>query len=482
MGFAIANEIGTVMTTNTRQIPESNTSKTLHPRRRVVSLDNRDSVCASDYKEHLTRRIQLAENLCERFALSHLIIGSGSIVRHFQDDLEYPFKASAHFKHWVPLTQSPESYVLFKPGQKPILFVYQPNDIWRAWPGLECADWYIESLLANEFELIQSSDKEDLWQLVRPVHHEQIAFVGPTECVPSDVQIDLVNDARVLAFLNYYRAMKSRYEIGCMTRANLIAAKGHLAARCVFQRGGSGSEIFLAYVDATFSGQTDAPYDPIVAINEDAAILHYQRKSQRLPLEGARSLLIDAGATFAGYASDVTRTYSLKDDAFRQLVGEFDSVQQRLVSAVRPGVSFDTINRESKRAVARFMEDHCLIRTSAESLCETGLIEKFYPHSLGHFIGLQVHDSGIAISDDTGRAVKRLERKLGAGMVLTVEPGLYFIEPHLAELRAGSNASLFNWKEIDRFAPYGGMRVEDNIVVTEFGNRNLTREAFESVN
>ena len=117
---------------------------------------------------------------------------------------------------------------------------------------------------------------------------------------------------------------------------------------------------------------------------------------------------------------------------------------------------------------------------------ETGLSSVFYPHGLGHFLGLQTHDVAGLIDNDAnpiprpeGHPFLRLTRVLEPGNVLTIEPGLYFIEPLLRGWRETGDPSAINWDTVDELAPFGGVRIEDNVAVTKDGCDNLTRRAFE---
>jgi len=123
---------------------------------------------------------------------------------------------------------------------------------------------------------------------------------------------------------------------------------------------------------------------------------------------------------------------------------------------------------------------------SAEAAVESGLSAVFYPHGLGHYLGLQTHDVAGLIADADGTPIPRpeghpflrLTRTLEAGNVLTIEPGLYFIEPLLRKWRENGDVGAIAWDKVEAFAPYGGIRIEDNMVVTDGVPRNLTREAF----
>jgi Xaa-Pro dipeptidase len=139
--------------------------------------------------------------------------------------------------------------------------------------------------------------------------------------------------------------------------------------------------------------------------------------------------------------------------------------------------------------IAGILKDFNIINSSVESAVESGLSAVFYPHGLGHYLGLQTHDVAGLIADADGTPIPRpdghpflrLTRKLEAGNVLTIEPGLYFIEPLLRKWRENGDVAAINWDKVEELAPFGGVRIEDNIVVTDGEPLNLTRGAFAAI-
>jgi Xaa-Pro dipeptidase len=199
-----------------------------------------------------------------------------------------------------------------------------------------------------------------------------------------------------------------------------------------------------------------------------------------------RSLLIDAGAEFLGYAADITRTYSASaTDDFAALIASMDALQLRICDEVKPGVDFVVLHAFTHRQLAALLRDHNLVTCSADEAVSNGITRAFLPHGLGHLLGLQVHDAGGRLADNTGRKREppaqdpflRLTRTLQPGFVTTVEPGLYFI-PSLLKAVLAKHEDKVNRAAIERLVPFGGVRIEDNVEVTADGHRNLTREAF----
>jgi Xaa-Pro dipeptidase len=292
----------------------------------------------------------------------------------------------------------------------------------------------------------------------------------------------------LLAHLEQARCLKSAYELACMREATCIGVAGHLAAERSFREGAAEFDIHLAFLAAVRQAGEELPYPPIIALNEHAATLHYQRRDVRAPPRPL-SLLIDAGAACRGYASDITRTWAMGPGAFASLIDGTHALQQELCAAVAPGADWRELHLRAHWLVARLLREAGVLRCEPQEAVESGVSAVFLPHGLGHLLGIQVHDVGglrpaadaDPIARPPGHPALRLTRRLEPGMVVTVEPGIYFIDSLLAKLRAGPSAGAVNWPLVERLAPFGGIRIEDNVAVTASGHDNLTRTAFADV-
>jgi Xaa-Pro dipeptidase len=297
--------------------------------------------------------------------------------------------------------------------------------------------------------------------------------------------IGAVNPEPLVARLDFDRAAKTPYELACMREASRLGALGHVAAQKAFAAGKSEYDIELAFLEACGLREQELPYNPIIALNAGAAVLHYQVLERRSPLE-RHSMLIDAGADFAGYASDITRTYSNTDADFAKLVSEMDHVQQALCASVHAGVDWRDVHISSHRLVSELLHDSGIINCDADEAVETGLSSVFLPHGLGHLLGLQVHDvgglqkspEGGSIPRPEGHPYLRLTRVLEESFVVTMEPGLYFIDQLLEHARGDHRGAKINWARVDQLRRFGGIRIEDNLAITASGCENLTRDAF----
>jgi Xaa-Pro dipeptidase len=160
-----------------------------------------------------------------------------------------------------------------------------------------------------------------------------------------------------------------------------------------------------------------------------------------------------------------------------------------MCAQVRAGFDYRQLHLDAHLALAGVLRGHGVLRCSAEAAVETGVSSAFFPHGIGHGIGLQVHDVGGFAASDRGDATLpkpeghpflRLTRRLEPGMVVTIEPGVYFIDMLLDDLRAGPHADAVDWGRVERLRPFGGIRIEDDVVCTDDAPVNLTREAFAS--
>jgi Xaa-Pro dipeptidase len=295
-----------------------------------------------------------------------------------------------------------------------------------------------------------------------------------------------VNPPALVAALDLLRTRKTAYEIDCLAEASRRAVRGHKRAAEVFRGGFPTSEldIHLAYLAATEQDDAWTPYKNIVALGAHAATLHYvDYKRQRV--DGDTSLLVDAGARYLGYNSDVTRTHVRGDGApakrFGELLAHLEALQQEIIRRVRPGLAYEDLHDDSHRLLAVALRELGIGRGSADELVDKGVTRALFPHGLGHSLGITVHDVGMKPRPPRPEnKYLRTTAVIEVGQVFTIEPGIYVIDPLLAPLQADARNGLVDWAAIAELRPFGGIRIEDNVLVDTHGTRNLTREAFAS--
>jgi len=430
------------------------------------------------YADHLRVLMQRAGTALERGGFDHLVIPSGTQHAKLFDDQAYPFFVNPQFKAWLPLLRVPHSWIVYTPGQRPKLIFLQPFDYWHAVPDAPSGWW------VAHFDIHIIRTPEQALPLL-PGDAARCAILGEPQSTLGAFAPN--NPEAVVQYLEYHRSYKTPYEVALMRQAQQLAVRGHRAAEAAFRAGASEFAIHMAYCAAVGQDANDLPYGNIIALNEHCAVLHYTELGRTAPAP-SRSFLIDAGADAGGYAADITRTYATDTGSeFQALIDAVDQAQQGMCRAVRAGTDYRQLHIDAHLTLAGILRDFDVLKVSPEAALASGVSAAFFPHGLGHPIGLQVHDvAGFAASDRGGRIERpqghpylRMTRVLEPGMVVTIEPGLYFVDMLLEELRGNGHADAVNWSRVDAFRPYGGIRIEDEVLCTEGEADNLTRPAFE---
>ena len=430
---------------------------------------------AALYPDHVRTRQAKAEAALAAAGFDALVVQSGTPFTYYADDMDAPFRSTPHFAHWVPM-EGPKHLLLVRPGMKPKLVRVSPDDYWYEQAPLGSPYW------AREFELAEVKSEADAWKAVAP--SARTAYVGdsPAEAEKHGVARERINPQALILRLDWDRSLKTPYEVACLEEAERMGARGHVAARAAFLSGASELEIHQVFVGAVGCTDEELPYASIVALDEKGATLHYQRKRA---IRNGKVLLLDAGAKYLGYGSDITRTWTAEScpGEFRDLVRGLDALQQDLCAMVKPGLPYGAIHHAAHVKIGDLLRRAGVLKKGGEEAVKLGLTAPFFPHGVGHFLGIQVHDvagrqkasDGGTVPPPEGHPYLRTTRTIEVDQVFTIEPGFYFIEMLLRPHRSGPKKELFDWGLIDRLAKCGGARIEDNVVVTADGHRNLTR-------
>jgi len=438
-----------------------------------------DSSLDQHYAAHLATLMQRTDRALAQSGFDALVVYAGRPPVQFLDDQDYAFKVNPQFKAWVPIIDNPRCILVYRPGDRPTVLFYQPNDFWHKPAKLPTAQWTAQ---VNLTVMDDDSKAAAHWAKLG-----RVAIIGP-EASGLNADQPCLNPRDLMALLDYERAVKTPYELACLRKASELGARGHAAAFAAFSRGGSEYAAHMSYLEACEQREEEMPYNNIVAYNENAAVLHYQHL-ERTPPSPLRSFLIDAGAQYRGYASDITRTYARFPGRFADLVQAMDKAQLALCSEILPGRDYREVHLAAHRILGDVMQQIGLIKLSGQAALEAGVTSVFFPHGIGHLLGLQVHDVGGVMGDPQGHELQRpkghpflrLTRMLEPGVVVTVEPGIYLIESLLAAARADERRAHIDWAVVDELKPYGGVRIEDNVAATAQKPENLTRDAFARV-
>ncbi|WP_420458852.1 aminopeptidase P family protein [Neolewinella sp.] len=282
------------------------------------------------------------------------------------------------------------------------------------------------------------------------------------------------------------RLHKSAEEIAEMDRAVQISMEMHRAARAGAKPGMREAEVAGILEGLAIGAGGRLAYSAIVS--RDGHILHNHAHSN--VLREGDLLLIDAGAeTDTGYAGDITRTFAVgaeMTEKQRAVYDIVDGAKRRVIEEIKPRVPYRELHDLSARLIVDGLKELELMKGSTEDAVAAGAHALFYPHGLGHMIGLDVHDmedlgedlvgydAEFRRSEQFGTRNLRLGRRLEEGFTITVEPGIYFIPILTDRWRAeGKHTEFVNYDAVAAYRDFGGIRLEDNVVVTADNCRTL---------
>jgi len=428
---------------------------------------------ATAYQAHVSHLARTYTAAAEAAGYDAVAIHAGlPAERNRFDDQHWPLVPTPAFAHWLPLVEA-DAWLVIAAGQRPRLVRTAVDDFWEA-PSTPAVDFFWSA-----FDVTTAAPGHALDGVPRA---RTAVVTRDPEAAPADVAA--VNPPTLLAALDAIRTRKTEYERRCIAEATRRAVPGHrrLAARFA-DAPASELALHLAYLDATGQDDAETPYKNIVAIGRHAATLHHVAYARTSPGRPAESMLVDAGATFLGYHSDITRTYARgATGLFGDLLARMEELQQELCRRIRPGLAYEALHDQSHELLAQVLVDLDIAggrRGSTAALVERGVTRALFPHGLGHSLGLQTHDVGMRLTPPRAdNPYLRNTSEIAVGQVFTIEPGCYVIDPLLDPLRADDRAGLVDWGAIDALRPFGGIRVEDDVAVVDDGVINFTRDAF----
>ena len=369
-------------------------------------------------------------------------------------DRTYPYRAHSEYLYLTD-RERPGGVLAFDPGEGWIEFVVPVTADELLWTGLE-------------------GDREGVPEGTRPrdelegwLRGRSVRRLGATDDPDDALRNELIR----------VRRPKDDDELERMRIAAEATRAGFAELAAMVAPGRTERELQVA-LEAAFlrSGGDFLAFESIVAAGDHSAVLHFAPTLREL--EAGQLLLVDAGAEYRGYASDVTRTYAVGGelDARQRIVWEtVRRAGEAAIAACRPGVEWREVHRTAALVSAEGLVELGVLRGTPETLVESGAVTLFFPHGVGHMVGLGVRDAGYA-SDEArepapGLPRLRLDIPLQPRHAWTVEPGIYFVAPLLARHRDRRDV---DWDRVDDLLGFGGVRIEQNVLITEDGCDVLT--------
>ncbi len=383
-------------------------------------------------------------------------------------DSHFPYRHDSYFYYLTGFPE-PEAVVALiagADGDRHVLFCRPKNEEREIWDGFR----YGPDVAREMFDFDDAHSIGELPEKLPDLLCDQPALYAPLGLFADwDKRItDALNEVRnrarigvaapseivdVREALDAMRLVKDAHEIALMRRANAISSAAHRRAMAAARPGWYEYQVEAELAHEFLrEGAQAVAYPSIVAGGPNACILHYRDNDRQL--QEGELLLIDAGCEYHGYASDITRTFPVSGrfSAAQKAVYELVlATQQACIDAVKPGADFHDYHKVAERVLAQGFIDLGLISGPLDAALESGSYKQFYMHRAGHWLGMDVHDAGRY-------QYKGASQALAPGMVLTVEPGAY--------IRRADNVPEAFWDI--------GVRIEDDVLVTESGVDNLT--------
>jgi len=408
-----------------------------------------------------------------------LILVSGGAEALRNGDVSHPFRQDSDFLYLAGAEEAGFHVLLDPKRRQSTLFIARIDAGHKVWEGkvpdiAECRRLY-------GFDRVSYADSlprrlKGLRRGYRRFYANRPASRNYSAVLPFKKRdCDSLLDA-----LQELRAVKSAAETASIRKAGQVSARAHRAAMEKARPGMREYEVQAVFDgECLRAGLPHLAFPSIVAAGANAAVLHYRRNDALL--KSGDMLLLDAGAELHGYASDITRTFPV-GRRFSALQREVYSIvldtQKACIAKLKPGLNSADLHVFSMRMLAEGLKSMGLMTGDTDGLVESEAIRLFYPHGIGHLMGLDVHDG----TGGSGRKLPnpfkfpiRFVAKLEPGFVLTIEPGLYFIEALLNDpkKRAKYRTSV-RFSKAERFLGFGGVRIEDDLLIREGAALNLT--------
>lgn len=414
--------------------------------------------------EHFKQRRQQLLQLVPNH--SAIIVEAASMSKR-NNDVEYPFRQNSDFYYLTGFNE-PDAVLLLlhdDKGGHSILFNRPRDPEFEVWDGPRAGQEgaIVEYGVDAAYPIDQLDQKmAEFFGLVERVYFSFSELTGLSEHImawskPRSARRQHFGAEKFIdldLLLHHLRLIKRPEEIAVLEKASEITVEAHKRA-IQFTRPGLMEYEVAAEIQHEFtrSGCQQPAYNTIVGGGENSCVLHYVNNDK--PLRDGDLLLVDAGAEYLNYASDVTRTYPINgrfSPAQKQIYELVLRAQTAVIESIRPGVLWNELQKTAVEVITTGLVELGLLTGAVDLLIKNGAYKQFYMHGIGHWLGMDVHDVG-------SYKVQGISRSLEENMVFTVEPGIYIAK------QSGVDEKWWNI----------GVRIEDDVVVTAEGCRVLTQ-------
>lgn len=412
-----------------------------------------------------------------------VVLRGATVGYRYDTDFELPFRQESLFWYLTGVSEPDYSAVFVPKTGEFHLFAPKRETSYAVWNGRirsqeEIQELYRPDVLHLSDALQSVIDDLSPARIFTGTEGElkALGLTAPDGCA--------IDHRSVVDILTLCRLHKTEGELERMRFANKANSAAHEAVlRSV--RPGAWEYQMKGVLEGTLMqrGLQFPAYNGIYASGTNSAILHYVVNNQQL--NDGELFLIDSGYEFEGYGADLTRTWPVNgvfSDVQREMYTIVLEMQKKTIDATRPGAKMEDLHWLACRTLLEGLLEGGYVKGSLDDLMAQNIFALFFPHGLGHFLGLDVHDpggypKGVDRIDRPGVRFLRIRREMESGMALTIEPGLYMIPALLGPAFEDPTQSLFlNRSKLEPLLHFGGIRIEDNLVVndSESGHENLT--------
>ncbi|KAG2183335.1 hypothetical protein INT43_006340 [Umbelopsis isabellina] len=409
-----------------------------------------------------------------------IIYLKGQVLHERDDtDVELPFRQESNFFYMTGVNEADFHVVVSLSSGNITLIAPDIVEDHVMWMGLPDTPEQLKNKY-DVHEVVYASQLEQVLQKENPEKIYTLSICDVT-AIPKNLQSKVDKDSLQPAIYDA-RLYKAQWEVELMREINKISSDAHIKLMKEAKAGLSEQQLHALFVYETArKGAFFQSYNPIVAAGVNAATLHYGKNNGGISKD--QLVLIDAGAELNCYASDITRTFPAGGKFSKEQREIYEIVlemQKKCFELCKPGVDWEDIHRLALRVACEGLVKIGILNGDVEELLSKHIPACLFPHGLGHSIGIDVHDvggyaPGVQRVDEPGIRNLRMRRKLEAGMAVTVEPGIYFCDYIIDPLLKDSATSkYFDLEKLNHYKKVGGVRIEDDIVITESGFDNLT--------
>lgn len=430
------------------------------------------------------------KNFSEGFAFFQ----GGSNIQIYDTDCEYLFRQESTFMYLFGINEPCCYGAICLANSKSYLFIPRLNESYEVWQGhIKTPDEYkniydVDHVYySDEIEIVLLSENNNLFVMsdknkISGNQIQEVKFNG--------IEKFIINDTILYNIVCNCRAIKTQRELNLMRFINLITVEAHMyvmqqAKYCKVEKDLEAE--FLYYIERVY-GCRYVSYTCVCCTGKNSAILHYGHAGAPLSrkINKQEILLLDMGAEYYGYDSDITSSYP-SDGKFTDLQANiYNAVleTQRLIeSNIKAGVSWTYLQKICKMSILEHLIKLEIVLQrdkTLEDLIDLKISDIFFPHSFGHYLGLDTHDvrEGYPQYDQNVNSPTSRDILLKANMVITNEPGIYFIDKLIENALNNPNQSIYlNIDVLNKYREFGGVRLEDDIVVLDNCCENMTVNA-----